>query len=455
MQAFLYSFQKRKNSTKIVDAQGTEVQLVLKDKTDIVNPVFFIRSSGYLNYNYAYVPDFGRYYFIKNQRMGINNAMELECEVDALATYKANIVGADAFISYRTKTNTEIVDPRLSMQTSATVQYDFASVPHINITTGTYIIGVQGKDSVDYFCTDNLRHISRLLTSATFDNFIQSLSTTDDILKQILSCGNVAENIKSCIWVPFDVPRSLSSGNVFLGGYDTGYSLPRVDKQFELIALPSISIPWQASDWRRNAPYHQIFVRLPFVGLVPVSPSTVMDSGGIHMQGAINYYSGDITYSLDGDNGAELGLYGASTACPISIGASNINPKDVIGGAIGIGASIAAGAVTGGAGAAVGLGTMSAIKGILNTDMQSGGLYSAGGGTGIASGELIEVITVFHDTNVSPHNLSNISGEPEMSVQPIPGSGYVETVGFSVSGTMVDAERVLINNMLDRGAYIE
>lgn len=455
MQAILYSFEKRKNSTAVVSVSGSTVDLVLKAGTSVFKPTFELRTSGYLNYNYAYVADFGRYYFINEQRLGINNYMELDCECDVLATYKLNIVGASAYIRHRTKTNTQIIDTRLSMKTSATVASTTGAMPHIDSQVGTYVIGVQGVDSVNYYCTDNFSHITRLVGSNEFWNVINSLATVEDCLKQIASCNDIVSNIKSCFWIPFDVPREYAGGNVFLGGFDTGYALPVVSSRMELFGVVGGSIPWQASDWRRNAPFHQIYVYLPFVGLVPLSPNTIMDASSLNIQGAINYYSGDISYDITASNGRKLGTFGTNTACSMAIGASNISAKQVASAAIGVASSVILGAATGGAGAALGMGAMSAVNGVLSTDMQHGGIYVSGGGTGIAGGESIVIYSVFHDTNVDPHNLSAIAGEPEFSVMAIPSSGFVETIGFSVSGSMLDAERDAINSLCDRGIYVE
>ena len=61
----LYSFTKRENSTKRPSSGGTTYNCVLIDETSLMNPVFKLDiGSNPIGKNYAYVPDFDRYYFI-------------------------------------------------------------------------------------------------------------------------------------------------------------------------------------------------------------------------------------------------------------------------------------------------------------------------------------------------------------------------------------------------------
>ena len=53
-------------------------------------------------------------------------------------------------------------------------------------------------------------------------------------------------------------------------------------------------------------------------------------------------------------------------------------------------------------------------------------------------------------------NMREIAGCAHMQVTPLAGlTGYCQTNGASVAGTMTDVERLQINQMLDGGVYIE
>lgn len=66
---------------------------------DIMNP--FITISGDYNFaaNYCFIPQFGRYYFIKNVKIVRENIYELELHVDVLQTYRSQIRNLEAIVN--------------------------------------------------------------------------------------------------------------------------------------------------------------------------------------------------------------------------------------------------------------------------------------------------------------------------------------------------------------------
>ena len=61
---------------------------VLKDDTSVENPIILVRSGNNISdYNYMYIPDFHRYYYIE-EVVSVNNGLwELHGHVDVLQTY--------------------------------------------------------------------------------------------------------------------------------------------------------------------------------------------------------------------------------------------------------------------------------------------------------------------------------------------------------------------------------
>lgn len=68
----------------------TDVECVLVN-TDINHPVFKL-SSEYVDYNYAYVEDFGRYYFVNKPEGKAGTHILLRCNVDVLMSYKDELL---------------------------------------------------------------------------------------------------------------------------------------------------------------------------------------------------------------------------------------------------------------------------------------------------------------------------------------------------------------------------
>ena len=71
---------------------GVELSGELKDRCDIENPTILIEGIAAINYNYAYIPEFGRFYYFKEPPAVIaNNLVEIKLHVDVLKTYASQI----------------------------------------------------------------------------------------------------------------------------------------------------------------------------------------------------------------------------------------------------------------------------------------------------------------------------------------------------------------------------
>lgn len=71
----------------------------LKDNTSVLNPVIIIKSSDNIyNFNYMYIQELNRYYFINDIISVNNNIWEIHGHVDVLETYKESILNLNAVI---------------------------------------------------------------------------------------------------------------------------------------------------------------------------------------------------------------------------------------------------------------------------------------------------------------------------------------------------------------------
>lgn len=78
---------------------GETLSCVLKDDTSILKPVLEIRTSNNVaSYNYMYIQEFDRYYFIDDIKSINNNLWSVSAHVDVLETYKTAILANDAVI---------------------------------------------------------------------------------------------------------------------------------------------------------------------------------------------------------------------------------------------------------------------------------------------------------------------------------------------------------------------
>ena len=70
----------------------------LRDSCSLLGPVINIESSNVLRFNYAYIPDFQRYYFVKEITNLRKNIWTLELEVDPLMSFKGDILALDVVV---------------------------------------------------------------------------------------------------------------------------------------------------------------------------------------------------------------------------------------------------------------------------------------------------------------------------------------------------------------------
>lgn len=99
MEAKLYVNKSDKNVLlKTLDSESTKT-LTLKVDTTIQAPVFTLSSSNWDNsYNYIYIEELSRYYFIdKVVKLG-GGIVELECTIDPLMSFREEILNLSGTI---------------------------------------------------------------------------------------------------------------------------------------------------------------------------------------------------------------------------------------------------------------------------------------------------------------------------------------------------------------------
>lgn len=72
----------------------------LKEECTLVDPVIMIEHSGsFTGINYAYIEQFGRYYFIKNAESVSNGLWSVEMHTDVLKSFASSIMSSPAIVA--------------------------------------------------------------------------------------------------------------------------------------------------------------------------------------------------------------------------------------------------------------------------------------------------------------------------------------------------------------------
>ena len=77
---------------------GLSVTGSLKESCDVLAPVINFECDTLMKYNYAYIPDFRRYYFITKFTNVVNNVWEVEFKVDPLMSFKGDILALSVVV---------------------------------------------------------------------------------------------------------------------------------------------------------------------------------------------------------------------------------------------------------------------------------------------------------------------------------------------------------------------
>lgn len=83
----------KKNLTGAVTINGS-----FRGTSSIINPEFIIEFANPSQYNYLYIAEFARFYYINNIESIKNHLWKLNCHVDVLNTYRSQIVAHQAII---------------------------------------------------------------------------------------------------------------------------------------------------------------------------------------------------------------------------------------------------------------------------------------------------------------------------------------------------------------------
>lgn len=469
----LYTFSKRDNSTKRpLATAGTEFSCVLKSGSGIMHPTLtfdFGRASDPSQYNYAYIADFDRYYFI--EEWYFDRALwTATLKVDVLATYKTEIGNASLYILRAAGThNGNIVDTLYPCKAGCSFDSETKNNPWN--TTPVPVIGVIGKGgrfgSVNYYAlepgttqlTDLLTH---LLTPTDIINTGNDFNDIDASYALQLSLVDPIQYIKSCVMIPVGIGEisgldAATSIDVYSWTFSTGKPVTAGSRIYKNYSFTLKKHPDTAArgNYVNSAPYTKITLTIPPYGCIDIDTSVTCNANTLDVDIEIDPTSGKGILVIKCNN-IVLNRLEAQIGIPVSL--SSVT-RDYIGaassaiggiaGAIGgfMGGASFAGAMGGAiAGGATGIGN--AIEAIMPRAQTIGstGSYVANRGDFRLDYQFMRPVD---DDNT--HN-----GRPLCDVRQISSlSGYLLIQDGDVAITGTSAEDAAVRNYLETGFYYE
>ena len=210
----LYQFAKKLNSTARPNGTAKGVSGQLRESCSMLAPevgfVAFGQTESPHAWNYAYIPDFGRFYFIDNWTWTAG-MWYASMSVDALATWRANIADSTEYVIRSASAHDDTIVDSL-YPTNVQVSQEVATAnnpfkPNRAWDNGEYCISISSKGGygmgfLKYWRLDrqNMQILAnKLLGSVDYLN-LQAEEISDSLAKALF---NPTQYVSSLLYFPF------------------------------------------------------------------------------------------------------------------------------------------------------------------------------------------------------------------------------------------------------------
>lgn len=99
MDIVLYVCSSERQAINKTISSPTTLTGSLRGESSVISPSFLIEHSNPSGFNYCYISDFGRYYFITNITSVRTGIWRIDCAVDVLMSFKTEILNLDVIVS--------------------------------------------------------------------------------------------------------------------------------------------------------------------------------------------------------------------------------------------------------------------------------------------------------------------------------------------------------------------
>lgn len=334
-----YTFSKKPNSTKIPSGEATTYKCNLIEPTSFTAPEIALAVPAKPTaYNYAYIPEFSRYYYIRDWAYSAG-LWRASLDVDYLASWKSYI-GAQPQYILRSSADSDgtIIDTMYPtkndvVRISSPAQYVDGGFKQSYIS-GTYIVGIINSDSsalgcVSYYAFTNSQF--RALCDKLMGSTDWMYNGIDEISLELTKVlFNPFQYIASCMWIPLSV--SGSSTSVKYGWWDLGVAASKISGNTYFVGA-SFEIPKHPQESRgkylNGAPFSRYSLDWPCFGKFPIDANIVKDYENLLCSVQVDPVSGIGTLQIKlGD--IQIGAYQAQIGVPIQIAQMGVDYSGVI-----------------------------------------------------------------------------------------------------------------------------
>lgn len=444
MNIVFYKFTKKENSTARPQGGGFSIEGILNENTSIISPSLSIKFGvDITGYNYAYIPDFNRFYNVVSWGYALG-LWRCDLYVDALASFKPQIGKMNNYIlRSASEHNGNIIDGLYpTTPQTGILQTSSDSI----FTENNFIIQYVGKNGLRavLISRDALVKLCETLwnTWGTIEGMTDAYAAIADPFQYVAGIKKTYASSKFWGWTPVR--------EIVLGTVNTGVGGAEITNS-KGYAEMSLAIPKhpQAGDrpYLKASPYSVYSARLPGIGWISVPSEPLYDATAV----TVKYYgepaSGNLRADICvGDNVIASGMGKINTDWGLAGATSSPGVGGFLGNAIGAATAGLLGAYTNFIG--VGSGILDAAGSVTATVQQSGGMS---GCVGMDEPLILQL----KYQNVVQDNEED-HGRPLMAFRTINTlSGYTQCEGAHFEGICTQTEQGIIDGALNGGFFYE
>lgn len=465
-------FYKKENSTARPASYTVSYNCILKSDSGMMNPVIKLDLGQSVNptqYNYAYIPDYDRWYFVRDW-VWSDRLWNAQLSEDVLASWALTIKASSQYVTRAAAAwNISIRDDLYPIRAAWSRNHNVASPASDwtdSLSGGSYVVGMIGGSgdtgAISYY----------VMTPGTFQSFCQYLFNTDifdsdgEILKDITestwkSLFNPFQYVVSAMWYPFEFTGAVPVSTVTFGWYKVGCSCRVITGDSTKVAGPyNIEISkhgrytsGKGFNYLNMSPFAEYTLHCMPWGDIQIDPGDIIGATNLLVRPEIDMITGQgLLYIYAGSAaGKEIACIPAQVGVPVKIAQQNSNLLGAAAGAVSGAATVATSLMTGNiVGTAIGVASSigDAISGTIPKASSAG---AQGSTVGLSDAVYLDC-KFWGVAEESPATL----GYPLMAVKTLsalPGYIKCENAAISTAGTLEENREII--RYLNNGCYIE
>lgn len=335
--ATFYKNDKRVNSTKLpIASAGTFATVIeLKEVTNLFTPTLVLNRSLFhdannntvnpLDYNYCYIADFKRYYFVRSWSWSLGR-WECTLEVDLLASFKTEIGNTTTYIlRSASQYDNRVIDTKYPTKGEAKslsahkVSMWYTDLSSTSVTNGFFVLGIVNNDSgaigaTSYYAVNARgmrKFMAELYASPSWMN-ITDTGISNDLQKMLI---NPIQYIVSCMWIPTSLigyssltqvttipvgwwSISINSNDPFYKLTGSSLKITQTNQiDFDTIIHPQASNDTKLA-WLKNSPYSQYQLQFYPFGVFPIDSAKMIGYNSLYFRVDIDLITGQGTLTV-------------------------------------------------------------------------------------------------------------------------------------------------------------